>query len=169
MTLTSYKSEPDMTKALPPIPSERDVPSNLEYYHPEQFSHLDPSRSVERSRIPLIVLAQQQQGYSEPDPEEYENPPRQWRLSTITEKSERTEFTPRWAHSQQLMTPSRGPALSSISSYGEIVGERGFPSHLISHLVKIRHTTRTQGSPGHRPESHPSFPLGISSKRAFHL
>ena len=125
MSLTAHKSEPDMAKALPPIP-ERDVPSNLEYYNPERFSHLDPSQPVERSRIPLIVLAQQQQGYNVPDPEEYESPPRQWRLSTITEKSERTEFTPRWAHSQQLMTPSRGLAPSSLSSYGEIIGGAEF-------------------------------------------
>lgn len=98
-------------KSLPHVPHDDDdddgVASNVEYYEP-----------TERSRVPLI----HQQGYL---PVEEPETPRLRTLSTIEEKTERTEASPRWPSRQQLISLNTPRPLSSspTSSYGEVIGE----------------------------------------------
>ena len=114
---------PDAAKNLPPVPQNYDeTPSNAEYYNP-RYQQEEQGEPAPRSRVPLIVLAQQQQGYngameSEPSTPRIMRPT----LSTITERTERTEPMP---YRPQLLSPNTPqPATSSLtSSYGEIIGK----------------------------------------------
>lgn len=128
--LIPINSEPYPGKDLPPVPQDEDeTASNAEYYHPEAFIHQDPGDVVERSRVPLIVQAQQQQGFGRPMDVSEPGTPRLTRvLSTITERTERTEATPRWPPNQQLLYPNTPRAASSsfVSSYGEVIGKKSF-------------------------------------------
>ncbi|RDB20476.1 HBS1-like protein [Hypsizygus marmoreus] len=124
--LARERKEPYQSKDLPPLPpGDGEPPSNVEYYHPERFPPQDQGEPIERSRMPAIFQAQQQQGYPEPvDVPEIETP-RVVRpvLSTITEITERTEATPRWPpgqHFMRLNTP-RPPSSMSTSSYGAVI------------------------------------------------
>lgn len=76
-----------------------------------------------RSRTPLIVLAQQQNPI---EPNTFGGSPRPLRklLSTISERTERTEASPHWPSRQQLValnTP-RPPTTSPSTSYGHLIG-----------------------------------------------
>jgi hypothetical protein len=78
-----------------------------------------------RPRVPLIVLAQQNGYPPPPEPSEPGTFPR-YRLSTITEKSERTEASRHWPSKQQLYAyndPHPSSPLSSNTSYGQLIGE----------------------------------------------
>ncbi|KAG5653090.1 hypothetical protein H0H81_002389 [Sphagnurus paluster] len=109
-------------KELPPVPQEdEDGASNMEYYHPEEFADNEPGAPIERPRVPLVFLHQQPGSF---DISEM-GTPRVIRpvLSTISERTERTEPTPR--HIGRFLTPHQTPRPPStsftISSYGELI------------------------------------------------
>ncbi|KAJ8522995.1 hypothetical protein ONZ45_g508 [Pleurotus djamor] len=113
-------------KDLPPLPSQ-DVPPT--YLHANY-------QGGERPRIPLIVLAQQQYQENLADDSQssiYQGGNTGYRLSTISERTERTEPSPAWPLRKQhtsvsSSTPIQAPrplsATPSTSSYGEIIGDR---------------------------------------------
>ncbi|KAG9317167.1 hypothetical protein JVU11DRAFT_1359 [Chiua virens] len=112
---------------------------------------------LERPRVPLIVLAQQGQyqpdyypaphhlGYDDPDdmPLGLMSPDRHSRLSTITERTERSEPSRHWPSRQQLVAMNNPRALSSsetmqVSSSASFIAvpliasvEHSSDSHLI--------------------------------------
>ena len=90
--------------------------SNAEYYEPRHWEQ--QGEPEVRSRVPLIVLAQQNNvaEVSEPDTPRIIRPA----LSTITERTERTEATPRWRSGLHDTTRPLSSALTS--SYGEVIG-----------------------------------------------
>ncbi|GLB33494.1 putative elongation factor Tu C-terminal domain [Lyophyllum shimeji] len=115
--------DPYSDKALPPVPQdEEEGDSNAEYYHPEQFAELD--EPVERPRVPLVFLHQQQGSmeFSEMGTPRVVRPA----LSTITERTERTELTPRYPTGRLFMpnqTPRTPSSTFTASSYGEVINE----------------------------------------------
>lgn len=118
-TLTYAAPDSDPVANMLPAPQnhQHNPSSNAEYYDPRHWEQQEGEPEV-RSRIPLIVLAQKNSITEVPEPDT----PRIMRpaLSTITERTERTEATPRW-RSGFLNT---NPPLSSAptSSYGEVIG-----------------------------------------------
>lgn len=80
-----------------------------------------------RPRVPLIVLAQQGQHPPPlPEPSDPGTYPYRYRLSTISEKSERTEASRHWPSRQQLYAyndPQPSSPMSSNTSYGQLIGE----------------------------------------------
>lgn len=77
-----------------------------------------------RSRLPLILQAQE--GFLPVD----DGSTRPYRLSTITERTERTEPSPHWRSRQPFLsasTPQTFPS-SPTTSYGQLVGERAIQS-----------------------------------------
>lgn len=115
-------------KGLPPIPQdEEETASNLEYYDPEQYERQHPE---ERSRVPLIVQAQQQPGFNGTLEVSEHGTPRMLRpaLSTISEKTERTEPSPYWRNRQRSLITPRSLSSAPSSSYGEVIGKSILPS-----------------------------------------
>ncbi|TFK43259.1 hypothetical protein BDQ12DRAFT_170939 [Crucibulum laeve] len=109
-------------KQLPLVPQDDEDQYGYQEHHgyiDEEEGYGDGEHEV-RSRLPLIHLAQQQGGvmYSEPGTPA----PVQYRLSTITERTERTELSPYWAR-QQLAPPDtpRGMSSSASTSYGQVI------------------------------------------------
>lgn len=88
---------------------------------PRRVIEEDFGEQEERSHVPLIVLAQQQ--YPAELEEEGTGAPVKRNLSTITERTERTEISPHWPTRQQLMSLNLPRAPSSVTtSYGQAVG-----------------------------------------------
>ncbi|KAJ7781567.1 hypothetical protein B0H16DRAFT_1819135 [Mycena metata] len=115
------KAQSHSTKDLPPLPKrelgygEYSAPS-LVPRHVEE----EEAEPEERSHVPLIVLAQQ--GY---DTGEFESEaagaPVKRNLSTITERTERTEISPPWPAARFLpLNIPRAPS-SVTTSYGQAV------------------------------------------------
>jgi len=118
---------------LPPLPpNEEETLGYGEYASPvvrHQQMVRDQAETERPSGVPLIVLAQQQQ-LGHDDGSEDVGTPRGVRksLSTITERTERTEASPHWPSKQQLMSLNI-PRLSSSSpptSYGQIISEQAY-------------------------------------------
>lgn len=118
-------------KELPPLPppSEQRELGYGEYSPPSVVPRPvieeEPAEpEEERSRVPLIVRAQQ---FYDPAQLELEaaGSPVKRNLSTITERTERTEiFSPNWPTRQQLMSLNVPRAPSSVTtSYGRALGE----------------------------------------------
>ncbi|KAJ7122749.1 hypothetical protein C8R44DRAFT_153209 [Mycena epipterygia] len=115
-----------ITKDLPPLPppSEHRELGYGEYSPPpvvpRRVIEEDFGEQEERSHVPLIVLAQQQ--YPAEFEEEATGAPVKRNLSTITERTERTEISPHWPTRQQLMSLNLPRAPSSVTtSYGQAV------------------------------------------------
>ncbi|KAG6897212.1 hypothetical protein C0992_003410 [Termitomyces sp. T32_za158] len=112
------RKEPNTGKGLPFVPQEPDEGhSNAEYYHPEQYN-------IEGSgppRGPLILLHQTPAQALEMET------PRGIRtaLSTITERTECTETTPRLPSGRKLIShrSSRPSSTFTVSSYGQVIDE----------------------------------------------
>jgi len=79
----------------------------------------------DRPRIPLIHLAQQrQQEFDDASTIGSPQPVRK-SLSTITERTERTEPSTHAPSKQPFaLNPSRAPSSSVCTSYGQIIGKR---------------------------------------------
>ncbi|KAF9495727.1 hypothetical protein BDN71DRAFT_1506483 [Pleurotus eryngii] len=111
-------------KDLPPLPPDAGA-SSPTYLHANY-------QGGERPRIPLIVLAQQQ--YRENAGDDSQSSIQQdvsagYRLSTISERTERTEPSPAWPLRKQAATPSplhvpRPASETPSTSYGEVVEGR---------------------------------------------
>ncbi|KAJ7162535.1 hypothetical protein C8R43DRAFT_880262 [Mycena crocata] len=113
-------------KDLPPLPqsSENRELGYGEYSPPSivprRVIEDDSGEPEERSHVPLIVLAQQQYDPTELEPEGAA--PVKRNLSTITERTERTEMSPHWPTRQHLMSLNLPRAPSSVTtSYGRAV------------------------------------------------
>ncbi|KAG6919272.1 hypothetical protein DXG01_007404 [Tephrocybe rancida] len=115
------RKEVDTGKDLPPVPQDNEGPSNAEYYYPEQYDFQDPGEPVERSRVPLVFQHQGSVEVSELGTPRVLRPA----LSTITERTERTEPTPRLPIGRKLAPhphrSPRPPSTFSTSSYGQLV------------------------------------------------
>ncbi len=108
-------------KDLPPLPPD-DGTISPTYLHANY-------QGGERPRIPLIVLAQQQ--YRENVGDDSQSSIQQdasavYRLSTISERTERTEPSPAWPLRKQAATPSplhvpRPASVTPSTSYGEVI------------------------------------------------
>ena len=121
------------SKDLPPIPADFRNFQGDYYADNDDFYGGDTSLSPiddefdtdDRPRIPLIHLAQQfQNPPSESSDAGY--PMGRYRLSTISEKSEKTEASRNWPSRQQLVAhndPKPSPPVSSNTSYGEVISE----------------------------------------------
>ncbi|KAJ7507449.1 hypothetical protein B0H11DRAFT_123883 [Mycena galericulata] len=115
-------------KELPPLPppSEQRELGYGEYSPPaivpSRVIEEEPAEPEERSRVPLIVRAQQLYDPAELESEAADAPVKR-NLSTITERTERTEiFSPHWPARQQLMSLNLPRAPSSVTtSYGRVV------------------------------------------------
>jgi hypothetical protein len=101
-----------------------------EYFSPLSLHQRmqEQTNTLTRPRVPLIVLAQQQQMQQQqegaPVDSAYASPQAiRKSLSTITERTERTEVTSHWhpIHDMALKSTS---AISSTTSYGQIIGEQ---------------------------------------------
>ena len=106
---------PDAEPAESALPAQSDYDDThgyAEYYDPQQWAQ--QGQEEVRSRIPLIVLAQQNHVAEVSE----QGTPRIVRpaLSTITERTERTEATYR------AFNTSRPLSSAPTSSYGEIIG-----------------------------------------------
>lgn len=123
------------SKDLPPLPADfrnfQDTQDDDGFYQGPLSpldAYDDASYGVDsdgRSRVPLIVLAQQGQ-HPPPEPSDAGVYPMRFRLSTISEKSERTEASKHWPSKQQLYAhndPHPSPPMSSNTSYGQLIGE----------------------------------------------
>lgn len=136
-TYTSHLTTENRTsKDLPPLPADfRNFQGD---YYPEDddfyggdnpLSPIDDEFDMDgRPRVPLIHLAQQ---FQDPPSESSDPgyPMGRYRLSTISEKSERTEASRNWPSRQQLVAhndPKPSPPMSSNTSYGEVIGEFAF-------------------------------------------
>lgn len=110
-------------KGLPPLPAEFLAYDNYDDYPDEEAFFQGPVHELdadERARVPLIYLAQQGQPLSE-----LSGPAAYTRLSTISEKSERTEASRNWPSKQQLYAhnnPVPSSPMSSYTTYGEVIG-----------------------------------------------
>lgn len=138
---TDLISELYPKKSLPPIPGgEEETASNLEYYDPEQYEKQHPE---ERSRVPLIVQAQQQPGFNGTLEVSEHGTPRVLRpvLSTISEKTERTEPSTYWRNRQSSLATPRPLSSAPSSSYGEVIGEASYTFPLFN-LCIISRTRR---------------------------
>jgi hypothetical protein len=117
---TLISTTPDPHPAENTFPAQQDydnATSNAEYYEPQHWEQQEREPEV-RSRIPLIVLAQQNVDAEISEPDTRVMRPA---LSTITERTERTEAnTPHW-RSNLLNTP-RPLSSTPTSSYGEVIG-----------------------------------------------
>ncbi|EGO01587.1 hypothetical protein SERLA73DRAFT_176964 [Serpula lacrymans var. lacrymans S7.3] len=125
------------SKELPPLPYDQqgnEYVTEYDEYQPPEFIPLRGEYEYDedgRPRVPLIVLAQQghyqdyqPEGYPEEYPEDYTESARSYTcaLSTITERTERTEASSRWPNKQQLMALNNPRAPSSTgtsTSYGQ--------------------------------------------------
>jgi hypothetical protein len=137
-------AEERKSKELPPLPADfRDFQDNQDSTTDEDgFYQGDVSSPTFRTydipggheldmdgrpRVPLIVLAQQgQHPPPAPEPSDPGTFPVKYRLSTISEKSERTEASRHWPSKQQLYTyndPQPSEPMSSNTSYGQVIGE----------------------------------------------
>lgn len=95
-------------------------PQSMIYDYEPNSDNLDEPEV--RSRLPLIVLAQQQGYGSEGLSVAPETP--YGRLSTITERTERTEPSPYWRSRQYLAPPDTSRDISSPeTSYGQVIGQ----------------------------------------------
>lgn len=125
-------------KDLPPLPADFLSFENYQEYPGEDgffqgssdtyqpYDVADYELDVEgRPRVPLIVLAQQ--GHPPPcEPSEPDTFPMRHCLSTISEKSERTEASRHWPSKQQLYAhnnPQPASPMSSYTSYGQVIGK----------------------------------------------
>lgn len=119
-----------MSKALPDLP----------YEELEDDFYQAPYGSADRPRVPLIVLAQQQQNDlspSESDSGSNMGRPRS-HLTTITERTEHTEASRHWPSKQQLVSmndPRPISTGSSFTSYGQVIGEIYFLASRVDTLV----------------------------------
>jgi len=131
------------SKELPPLPADfREFQDNQDYTDEDEFYQGDVSSPTFRTheiagdheldgdgrpRVPLIVLAQQSQHPPPlPEPSDPGTFPVKYRLSTISEKSERTEASRHWPSKQQLYAyndPQPSSPMSSNTSYGQVIGE----------------------------------------------
>jgi hypothetical protein len=129
MFISAYP-EKNFGEDIPPDGLEADD----EYYPPSsryQSMLQSQFRPDDRPRVPLIVLAQQQQmqryrdqQFSDGGSSVLSGAPS--RLSTITERTERTEASRHWPSRQQLVALSnRSPSstTSSDTSYGQPLGK----------------------------------------------
>ncbi|KAJ7499230.1 hypothetical protein FB451DRAFT_1384948 [Mycena latifolia] len=120
------KAPSHVMKDLPPLPppSEQRELGYGEYSPPaivpRPIIEGGPGEPEERSHVPLIVRAQQQYQAAELESETTGAPVRR-NLSTITERTERTEI---WPTQQQLMSLNLPRAPSSVTtSYGQTVDQ----------------------------------------------
>lgn len=139
-----FRTTGDRTsKELPPLPADfREFQDSQDYTDEDEFYQGDESSPTFRShdiagdheldgdgrpRVPLIVLAQQSDHPPPlPEPSEPGTFPARYRLSTISEKSERTEASRHWPSKQQLYAyndPQPSSPMSSNTSYGQVIGE----------------------------------------------
>ncbi|KAJ7179425.1 hypothetical protein C8R46DRAFT_1211987 [Mycena filopes] len=114
---------PYSMKDLPPLPEPRELGYG-EYsapsLAPRHVPEAEEAEQEERSRVPLIVLAQQQYDTGGLE-SEAEGAPVKRNLSTITERTERTEISPPWPARQFLpLNIPRAPS-SVTTSYGRAV------------------------------------------------
>ncbi|KZP07150.1 hypothetical protein FIBSPDRAFT_294518 [Athelia psychrophila] len=113
-------------RGLPPLPADFLAYDNYEDYPDEESFYQGPAHDLDadgRPRVPLIHLAQQ--GHPPSEPSEYGA--MRYRLSTISEKSERTEASRHWPSKQQLYAhndPVPTSPMSSYTSYGQLI-DRG--------------------------------------------
>lgn len=125
-------SENRRSKDLPPLPVDfRNFRADDDDFYggDNPLSPIDDELdSDDRPRVPLIHLAQQLQS----PPSESSDlgyPMGRYRLSTISEKSEKTEASRNWPSRQQLYAhndPKPSPPMSSNTSYGEVISESPF-------------------------------------------
>ncbi|KAJ7774209.1 hypothetical protein DFH07DRAFT_912701 [Mycena maculata] len=121
------KAQSHNMKELPPLPPPEQRELGYGEYSPpvvipRRVLEEDPAEEEERSRVPLIVQAQQQYDSVELEAEATGAPVKR-NLSTITERTERTEiFSPHWPTGQQLMSLNLPrPPSSATTSYGRVV------------------------------------------------
>lgn len=108
-------------KDLPPLPEQEHRERGYGEYSPPAIV---PRREEEeeRSRVPLIVRAQQQNEPAELESEATGAPVKR-NLSTITERTERTEISPHWPTRQQVVSLNLPRPPSSVTtSYGRAIG-----------------------------------------------
>lgn len=133
------------SKDLPPLPADfrnfqGDYADDDDFYGAgpnDILSPLDEEFDMDgRPRVPLIHLAQQFQDPPSESSGDAGYPMGRYRLSTISEKSEKTEASRNWPSRQQLIAhndPKPSPPMSSNTSYGEVIGESrslAVPIHL---------------------------------------
>ncbi|KAG6833838.1 hypothetical protein H0H87_011772 [Tephrocybe sp. NHM501043] len=117
--------DPNTSKDLPPVPQDLDEgSSNAEYYHPEQYDFQVPKQqaeTMERSRVPLVFQHQGAVEVSELGTPRVLRPA----LSTITERTERTEPTPHLPIGRKLAPhlhrSPRPPSTYTSSSFGDLI------------------------------------------------
>ena len=123
-------------KGLPSLPADYLAYDNYEEYPEDEGFFQGPIEPYEldadgRPRVPLIHLAQAGQPPPLDVSELGSYPMQQYRLSTISEKSERTEASRHWPSKQQLYAhndPVPASPMSSYTSYGQLIGvNRLFP------------------------------------------
>ncbi|KAJ6510144.1 hypothetical protein C8R47DRAFT_964479, partial [Mycena vitilis] len=121
------KATSSAMKDLPPLPQFLE-PKERGYGEysppaivPRRVVEEDVDEQEERSHVPLIVLAQQQYDPAELESEATGAPVKR-NLSTITERTERTEISPHWPTRQQIVSLHLPPAPSSVTtSYGRAI------------------------------------------------
>ncbi|KAF7978351.1 hypothetical protein HWV62_997 [Athelia sp. TMB] len=119
-------------KGLPSLPADYLANDNYEDYPEDEGFFQGPIEPYEldadgRPRVPLIHLAQAGQPPPLDVSELGSYPMQQYRLSTISEKSERTEASRHWPSKQQLYAhndPVPASPMSSYTSYGQLI-DRG--------------------------------------------
>ncbi|KIM45904.1 hypothetical protein M413DRAFT_23715 [Hebeloma cylindrosporum] len=97
---------------------------SYQYYQSNQSGHLQEGEYLEentRPRVPSIFLAQEQPGFDNQAYLAVPSSPKPNRLSTITERTERTEPSMLWRPRQQYTVPNtpRSMAPSTTTSYGQ--------------------------------------------------
>ncbi|KAJ7937350.1 hypothetical protein B0H13DRAFT_2303053 [Mycena leptocephala] len=114
------KAPSPVMKDLPPLPEQEHRERGYGEYSPPAIV---PRREEEeeRSRVPLIVRAQQQNEPAELESEATGAPVKR-NLSTITERTERTEISPHWPTRQQVVSLNLPRPPSSVTtSYGRAI------------------------------------------------
>ncbi|KAJ7667696.1 hypothetical protein DFH06DRAFT_1322282 [Mycena polygramma] len=123
------KATSSVMKDLPPLPQSLE-PKERGYGEysppaivPRRVVEEEADEQEERSHVPLIVLAQQQYDPAELESEATGAPVKR-NLSTITERTERTEISPHWPTRQQIVSLHLPPAPSSVTtSYGRAIDQ----------------------------------------------
>ena len=105
-----------------PISSDRNYEDGSQQYYQDQEGYEHPYPG---SRLPSIFVAQQQPGFDNQAYLEVASTPHIKRLSTISEKTERTEPSALWRPRQQYPIPDTPRSLvsSATTSYGEEIGK----------------------------------------------